>query len=360
MGRSIANPREETRNTHLTLLLDCYGGISPAAERRSSTEAIDITVIHDATAGPIPILLGAKIGPSFEGNYIVLVTKPLNSGPIRISYYILKSDGSPNTTYRAQGRKLLRRQSRRFPRSTQNRQDFGLVVAFQRNLRFERLDLTPLLSRGYEFCHGHYISECQQRHGPTRTAVSREVGVELGSFECGRGGHRGVGCGIVSESSLPADWTRKGLERPPRMPRWNPVGGGRARLASRLQALRGPKTADPRRSTACMDGPGRTGVAPGHAGSGAPLVPSVQPTEREARARSGLPRSARRAPLRPRPRPCRSAAGRSASGRPGPAPCAASVPPCRSRGRCTVPRTPSGSGRDDGRSSGDRCRTGRA
>ncbi len=166
--------------------------------------------------------------------------------------------------------------------------------------------------------------------------------------------------GIVSESSLPADWTRNGLERPPRMPRWNPVGGGRAPLASRLQALRGPKTADPRRSTACMDGPGRTGVAPGHAGSGATLAPSVKRTEREARARSGLPRSARRAPLRPRPRPCRSAAGRSASGRPGPAPCAASVPPCRSRGRCAVPRTPSGSGRDDGRSSGDRCRTGRA
>ncbi len=89
--------------------------------------------------------------------YVVLVTKPLNSGPISISYYILRSDGSPNTTYRAQGRKLLRRQSRRFPRSTQNRQDFGLVVAFQRNLRLERLDLTPFLSRGYEFCHGHYV-----------------------------------------------------------------------------------------------------------------------------------------------------------------------------------------------------------
>ena len=132
---------------------------------------------------------------------------------------------------------------------------------------------------------------------PTRTAVSREVGVELGSFECGRGGHRGVGGGIVSESSLPADWTRKGLERPPRMPRlprWNRVGGGRAPLASRLQALRGPKTADPRRSTACMDGPGRTGVAPGHAGSGAPLVPSVKSASAAGcRAQRGGRRSGR-------------------------------------------------------------------
>ncbi len=32
--------------------------------------------------------------------------------------------------------------------------------------------------------------------------------------------------GIVSESNLPAELTRHGLESPPRMPRWNPVCGG--------------------------------------------------------------------------------------------------------------------------------------
>ena len=58
----MAHLREETLNTYLALLLDSYDGITATAERRSSTEAIDITVVHGTTAAPIPILVEAKIG----------------------------------------------------------------------------------------------------------------------------------------------------------------------------------------------------------------------------------------------------------------------------------------------------------
>lgn len=54
--------REETLNTHLALLLDEYDNISATPEKRSSTEAIDITVVHDSAVDPIPILIEAKIG----------------------------------------------------------------------------------------------------------------------------------------------------------------------------------------------------------------------------------------------------------------------------------------------------------
>ena len=58
----MAHLREETLNTYLALLLDGYEGITATAERRSSTEAIDITVVHGTTVEPIPILVEAKIG----------------------------------------------------------------------------------------------------------------------------------------------------------------------------------------------------------------------------------------------------------------------------------------------------------
>ena len=58
----MAHLREETLNTYLALLLDGYKGITATAERRSSTEAIDITVVHGNTAAPIPILIEAKTG----------------------------------------------------------------------------------------------------------------------------------------------------------------------------------------------------------------------------------------------------------------------------------------------------------
>ena len=58
----MAHLREETLNTYLALLLDNYEGITAIAERRSSTEAIDITVVHGTAVAPIPILVEAKIG----------------------------------------------------------------------------------------------------------------------------------------------------------------------------------------------------------------------------------------------------------------------------------------------------------
>ena len=58
----MAHIREETLNTYLALLLDSYEGITATPERRSSTEAIDITVVHGTTVEPIPILVEAKIG----------------------------------------------------------------------------------------------------------------------------------------------------------------------------------------------------------------------------------------------------------------------------------------------------------
>ena len=54
--------REETLNTHLALLLDKIDGISATPEMRSSKEAVDITVEHDAVASPVPIFVEAKIG----------------------------------------------------------------------------------------------------------------------------------------------------------------------------------------------------------------------------------------------------------------------------------------------------------
>ena len=62
-ANTMAYLREETLNTYLALLLDSYEGITATAERRSSTEAIDITVVHGTAVAPIPILvLEAKIG----------------------------------------------------------------------------------------------------------------------------------------------------------------------------------------------------------------------------------------------------------------------------------------------------------
>ena len=58
----MAHIREETLNTYLALLLDSYEGITATPEKRSSTEAIDITVVHGTTVEPIPILVEAKIG----------------------------------------------------------------------------------------------------------------------------------------------------------------------------------------------------------------------------------------------------------------------------------------------------------
>ena len=58
----MAHLREETLNTYLALLLEGYKGITATAERRSSTEAVDITVVHENAAAPIPILIEAKIG----------------------------------------------------------------------------------------------------------------------------------------------------------------------------------------------------------------------------------------------------------------------------------------------------------
>ena len=54
--------REEIVNANLALLLDQHTGITAAAEIRSSTEAIDLTVTHDLVTRPIPILIEAKIG----------------------------------------------------------------------------------------------------------------------------------------------------------------------------------------------------------------------------------------------------------------------------------------------------------
>lgn len=58
----MAHLREETLNTYLALLLDSYEGISATAERRSTAEAIDITVVHGSASAPVPIFIEAKIG----------------------------------------------------------------------------------------------------------------------------------------------------------------------------------------------------------------------------------------------------------------------------------------------------------
>ena len=57
----MAHLREETLNTYLALLLDNYEGIEATAERRSPTEAIDITVVHGTAVAPIPIRVEAKM-----------------------------------------------------------------------------------------------------------------------------------------------------------------------------------------------------------------------------------------------------------------------------------------------------------
>ena len=54
--------REEVLNSYLSLLLCEYDRISSTAERRSASEAIDITVIHEEVPAPVPILVEAKIG----------------------------------------------------------------------------------------------------------------------------------------------------------------------------------------------------------------------------------------------------------------------------------------------------------
>ena len=58
----MAHLREETLNTYLALLLDSFEGISATAERRSTAEAIDITVVHGSASAPVPIFIEAKIG----------------------------------------------------------------------------------------------------------------------------------------------------------------------------------------------------------------------------------------------------------------------------------------------------------
>ena len=58
----MAHLREETLNAYLALLLDNYEGIEATAERRTPTEAIDITVVHGTDMASIPILIEAKIG----------------------------------------------------------------------------------------------------------------------------------------------------------------------------------------------------------------------------------------------------------------------------------------------------------
>ena len=58
----MAHLREETLNSYLALLLDNYEGIKATAEKRSPTEAIDITVVHGTDVKPIPTLVEAKIG----------------------------------------------------------------------------------------------------------------------------------------------------------------------------------------------------------------------------------------------------------------------------------------------------------
>ena len=58
----MAHLREETLNAYLALLLDNYEGIEATAERRTRTEAIDITVVHGTDMASIPILIEAKIG----------------------------------------------------------------------------------------------------------------------------------------------------------------------------------------------------------------------------------------------------------------------------------------------------------
>lgn len=58
----MAHLREETLNTYLALLLDSFEGISATAERRSTAEAIDITVVHGSASAPVPIFIEAKVG----------------------------------------------------------------------------------------------------------------------------------------------------------------------------------------------------------------------------------------------------------------------------------------------------------
>ena len=104
----MAHLREETLNTYLALLLDGYKGITATAERRSSTEAVDITVVHGNAAASIPILIEAKIGDTpakrreaAKQARTRLVTAP-NSLAFGLCYPIQLRDGavSSKTTQR--------------------------------------------------------------------------------------------------------------------------------------------------------------------------------------------------------------------------------------------------------------------
>ena len=100
----MAHLREETLNTYLALLLDGYQGITATAERRSSTEAIDITVVHGNAAAPISILIEAKIGDTPSKRRAAakqartrLVAAP-NSLAFGLCYPIQLRDGAVSST----------------------------------------------------------------------------------------------------------------------------------------------------------------------------------------------------------------------------------------------------------------------
>ena len=82
----MAHIREETLNTYLALLLDSYEGITATAEKRSSIEAIDITVVHGTAVAPIPILVEAKIGdtPSKRREAVRQARSRLAAAPRRL------------------------------------------------------------------------------------------------------------------------------------------------------------------------------------------------------------------------------------------------------------------------------------
>ena len=89
----MAHLREETLNTYLALLVDGYEGITATAERRSSTEAIDITVVHGTAVAPIPILVEAKIGELYRIVPILSLTDPLGHYMI-VPWVRLDRDGA--------------------------------------------------------------------------------------------------------------------------------------------------------------------------------------------------------------------------------------------------------------------------
>ena len=84
----MAHLREETLNTYLALLLDNYEGIEATAERRSQTEAIDITVVHGTDATPIPTLVEAKIGttPSKRREAVRQARSRLDASPRALAF----------------------------------------------------------------------------------------------------------------------------------------------------------------------------------------------------------------------------------------------------------------------------------